>query len=89
MEQAVAEFGGIDICVNNASAISLTNSHGTDMKRIDLMNGINTRGTFLTSKTCLPHLKRRNPQILNLSPPLEMQTKWFDPPSPTRWPSSA
>ena len=71
-------FGGIDICVNNASAIQLTNTLQTDMKRYDLMNQINARGTFLTSKKCLPYLlKSDNPHILNLSPPLDMNPKWF------------
>jgi citronellol/citronellal dehydrogenase len=79
VDKTVAEFGGIDICVNNASAISLTNSEMTDMKRFDLMNGINTRGTFMVSKYCIPHLKRaENPHILMLSPPLDMQAKWFE-----------
>jgi citronellol/citronellal dehydrogenase len=78
IDQAAAEFGGIDICVNNASAISLTNSQMTDMKRFDLMMGINTRGTFMVSKYCIPHLKKSdNPHILMLSPPLDMQAKWF------------
>tara|TARA_Y200000002_G_scaffold181714_1_gene149948 strand:+ start:1105 stop:1965 length:861 start_codon:yes stop_codon:yes gene_type:complete len=71
-------FGGIDICVNNASAIQLTNTLQTDMKRYDLMNQINARGTFLTSKKCIPYLlKSENPHILNLSPPLDMSSKWF------------
>src|SRR5882672_6264947 len=79
VDQTVAEFGGIDICVNNASAISLANSQMTDMKRFDLMMGINTRGTFLVSKYCIPHLKKApNPHILMLSPPLDMKTKWFE-----------
>src|SRR5215469_690108 len=79
IEKTVAEFGGIDICVNNASAISLTNSQGTDMKRFDLMMGINTRGTFMVSKYCIPHLKKaENPHILMLSPPLDMKAKWFE-----------
>ena len=79
IDQTVAEFGGIDICVNNASAISLTNSQATDMKRFDLMMGINTRGTFMVSKYCIPHLKKaENPHILMLSPPLDMKTKWFE-----------
>src|SRR6185437_3302544 len=79
IDQAVAEFGGIDICVNNASAISLTNSQATDMKRFDLMMGINTRGTFMVSKYCIPHLKKAdNPHILMLSPPLDMKPKWFE-----------
>jgi citronellol/citronellal dehydrogenase len=76
---ATAEkFGGIDICVNNASAIQLTGTLETDMKRYDLMQQINARGTFLVSKTCIPHLKSAaNPHILNLSPPLDMKAKWF------------
>jgi citronellol/citronellal dehydrogenase len=79
VDQTVAGFGGIDICVNNASAISLTNTLMTDMKRFDLMMGINTRGTFMVSKTCIPHLKKaENPHILMLSPPLDMKTKWFE-----------
>jgi citronellol/citronellal dehydrogenase len=76
--KTVAAFGGIDICVNNASAISLTDTLATDMKRYDLMHQINTRGTFLTSKLCIPHLaKAANPHILMLSPPLDMKAKWF------------
>jgi citronellol/citronellal dehydrogenase len=79
IDKTVAEFGGVDICVNNASAISLTDSQGTDMKRFDLMMGINTRGTFMVSKYCIPHLKKaENPHILMLSPPLDMQAKWFE-----------
>lgn len=78
--KTVETFGGIDICVNNASAISLTGTTMTEMKRYDLMHGINTRGTFLVSKTCIPHLlKAANPKILNLSPPLNMEEKWFSP----------
>jgi citronellol/citronellal dehydrogenase len=78
VDLTVSTFGGIDICINNASAISLTNTAATDMKRFDLMMGINTRGTFLVSKTCLPHLKRaQNPHILMMSPPLDMHPKWF------------
>ncbi len=78
--KAVATFGGIDILVNNASAISLTGTLDTPMKRYDLMHGINTRGTFLCSQTCLPHLKKAaNPHILNLSPPLNMEARWFGP----------
>src|ERR1700753_3552469 len=77
VDATVAKFGGIDICVNNASAISLTGTLQTEMKRYDLMNGINARGTFLVSKTCIPHLKRAaNPHVLNLSPPLDMDKKW-------------
>jgi citronellol/citronellal dehydrogenase len=80
VDQAVATFGGIDILVNNASAIHLTGTLDTPMKRYDLMHGINTRGTFLVSKTCLPQLlKAPNPHILNISPPLSMQAKWFAP----------
>jgi citronellol/citronellal dehydrogenase len=78
VDQTVAKFGGIDICVNNASAISLTGTLQTDMKRYDLMNGINARGTYLVSRTCIPHLKRAaNPHVLNMSPPLDMNKKWF------------
>ncbi len=74
----VATFGGIDICINNASAISLTPVDQTDLKRFDLMFGINTRGTFLVSKTCLPHLRKsKNPHILMMSPPLDMSPRWF------------
>ena len=78
VEKTAAAFGGIDICVNNASAISLTGTLQTDMKRFDLMNQINSRGTYLVSRTCLPHLKRAaNPHVLMLSPPLDMSAKWF------------
>ena len=80
VEEAVKAFGGIDILVNNASAISLTPTLQTDMKRYDLMHQINTRGTFVTSKACLPHLlKAENPHVLNLSPPLNMEERWFAP----------
>lgn len=80
INSGVEEFGGIDICINNASAIQLTNTLQTDMKRYDLMHQINSRGTFLVSKACLPHLlKSDNPHILNLSPPLDMNPKWFGP----------
>ncbi len=76
--RTVETFGGLDICVNNASAISLTKTPETDMKRFDLMHRINTRGAFLTSKLCIPHLKKAdNPHILMLSPPLDMNPKWF------------
>jgi citronellol/citronellal dehydrogenase len=78
--KTVETFGGIDICVNNASAISLTGTLATEMKRYDLMHSINTRGAFLVSKTCVPHLKNAaNPHILNISPPLDMAAKWFAP----------
>jgi len=80
VEKTAAAFGGIDICVNNASAIQLTGTLATDMKRYDLMHQINTRGTFLTSKACIPHLKRAaNPHVLMLSPPLDMSPRWFAP----------
>jgi len=80
VEKAVERFGGIDICVNNASAISLTGTLSTDMKRYDLMHQINTRGTFLTTKTCIPYLRKSaNPHVLMLSPPLDMSPRWFGP----------
>ena len=80
VEKGADHFGGIDICINNASAISLTPTLQTDMKRFDLMHQINTRGTFLVSKTCIPYLlKSDNPHILNLSAPLNMEEKWFAP----------
>lgn len=76
--QTVAAFGGIDICINNASAISLTGTLQTDMRRFDLMHAINTRGTYMVSQACLPHLlKAENPHVLNLSPPLDMKPVWF------------
>jgi len=79
VEKTAAEFGGIDICVNNASAIRLADSQGTDMKRFDLMMDVNTRGTFMVSKYCAPHLKKAaNPHILMLSPPLDLKPKWFE-----------
>ena len=78
INQAVEHFGGIDICINNASAIQLTNVTDTAMKRYDLMHQINGRGTYMVSKYCLPHLKKsENPHILNLPPPLDMSAKWF------------
>jgi len=78
VEQTAAKFGGIDICVNNASAIQLTGTLATDMKRYDLMNQVNARGSYLTSKACIPHLKRSpNPHVLMLSPPLDMSPRWF------------
>jgi citronellol/citronellal dehydrogenase len=80
VEQGADHFGGIDICVNNASAIALTPTLQTPMKRFDLMHQVNTRGTFLVSKTCIPYLmKSGNPHILNLSAPLNMEEKWFAP----------
>ena len=78
--QTVDVFGGIDICINNASAISLTPTSRTEMRRFDLMFGVNVRGTFMLSRECLPHLlQAENPHILNISPPLDMQQKWFSP----------
>jgi citronellol/citronellal dehydrogenase len=78
--QAVAKFGGLDVLVNNASAISLTGTLATPMKRYDLMHHINTRGTFACSQAAIPHLlKAKNPHILNLSPPLNMEPRWFGP----------
>jgi citronellol/citronellal dehydrogenase len=80
VERTVQEFGGIDILVNNASAISLTGTAATDMRRFDLMHDVNTRGTFLCSKVCLPHLERSsNPHILTLCPPLNIEERWFAP----------
>ncbi|KRX10153.1 hypothetical protein PPERSA_08556 [Pseudocohnilembus persalinus] len=80
IDEVVKTFGGIDIVINNASAISLTGTLETDMKRYDLMHQINTRGTYLLSKICIPYLlKSKNPHILNLSPPLNMEGKWFGP----------
>jgi citronellol/citronellal dehydrogenase len=78
VERTAAAFGGIDICVNNASAIQLTGTEATDMKRYDLMHQVNARGTFLVSKACIPHLKRAaNPHVLALSPPLDLAPHWF------------
>lgn len=84
VRQATLTFGGIDILVNNASAISLTDTEHTAMKRYDLMNGINARGTYLCTQACLPELKKsaaagRNAHVLNMSPPLSMKTHWFAP----------
>lgn len=78
--RAVETFGGIDILVNNASAISLTGTVATSMKRYDLMHGVNTRGTFACSQACIPYLKKsENPHILNNSPPLNLEARWFAP----------
>ena len=78
LAKTAERFGGVDIVVNNASAISLTDSQATDMRRFDLMHQINTRGTFAVSKFAVPYLaKSENPHILMLSPPLDMQEKWF------------
>jgi citronellol/citronellal dehydrogenase len=80
--QTAAEFGGIDILINNASAINLTPTEATPAKRFDLMFDVNVRGTFLASQAAIPHLRAsaeagRNPHILTLSPPLSMKAKWF------------
>ncbi|MZR61338.1 NAD(P)-dependent oxidoreductase [Alcanivorax sp. DP30] len=78
VDKTVATFGGIDILVNNASAIALTGTEATSMKSYDLMHQINSRGTFMASKLCLPHLRKAdNPHILNLAPPLNMAPHWF------------
>ncbi len=78
VKQATEKFGGIDILVNNASAINLSNTENTEPKRYDLMYDINVRGTFMVSRACIPWLKKgTNPHILNLSPPLNMDMKWF------------
>ena len=80
VDKTIATFGRIDILVNNASAIHLTDTVSTPMKRYDLMHQVNTRGTFLCSQKCIPHLEKAdNPHILNLSPPLNMEAKWFAP----------
>jgi citronellol/citronellal dehydrogenase len=80
IEKTVATFGGLDIVVNNASAINLASTEKVEMKRYDLMNQINARGTFMVSKFAIPHLaKAANPHILMLSPPLDMSEKWFSP----------
>jgi citronellol/citronellal dehydrogenase len=81
VQKAVTAFGGIDVCVNNASAISLTGTLETPMKKYDLMHQVNLRGTYLVSQACLPHLLKSKvtPHILNLSPPLNMAPKWFGP----------
>ena len=78
--QTIAKFGGIDILINSASAISLTGTLTTPMKRYDLMHQINLRGTFMVSQKCIPHLKNaKNPHVINLSPPLDWQIRWFAP----------
>ena len=84
LQRGVERFGGIDILVNNASAISLTGTESTPVKRLDLMLGVNLRGTYLCTQACLPHLKRssqqgRNPHVLTLSPPLNLKPEWFGP----------
>ena len=78
VDQAVQRFGGIDVCVNNASAINLAGTEALEMKRYDLMQDINTRGTFVVSKACVPHLKQSgNPHVITLSPPLNMDPRWL------------
>jgi citronellol/citronellal dehydrogenase len=84
VQLGVERFGGIDILVNNASAISLTGTENTPIRRFDLMLGVNVRGTFLCTQACLPHLRRaaqqgRNPHVLTLSPPLNLKPQWFGP----------
>ncbi len=80
VESAVEHFGGIDICVNNASAIKLTDTLETDMKRYDLMHQINARGTYLVSRLCIPYLRQAsNPHVLSLCPPLDLRPQWFAP----------
>lgn len=79
IDKTIERFGGIDILVNNASAISLTKTEQTEAKRFDLMHSINVRGTFLVTKACIPHLKKsENAHILTLSPPINLDPKWFD-----------
>jgi citronellol/citronellal dehydrogenase len=78
--QAVERFGGIDVCVNNASAINIVGTEAMEMKRYDLMQAINTRGTFVVSKACIPHLREaENPHILTLSPPISLEPRWLGP----------
>jgi citronellol/citronellal dehydrogenase len=78
--QAVARFGGIDVCVNNASAINLARTEALDMKRYDLMQDINVRGTFAVSRACIPHLREaENPHVLTLSPPIDLDPRWLGP----------
>src|SRR6201984_192276 len=78
--KAVEQFGGIDICVNNASAINLGSITDVPMKRFDLMNGIQVRGTYAVSQACIPHMKgRENPHILTLSPPVRLESEWLKP----------
>lgn len=79
IDKAIETFGGIDILINNASAISLTNTEDTEAKRFDLMHDINVRGTFIVTRACIPHLKKStNPHILTLSPPVSLDPKWFE-----------
>ena len=79
VEEVIKRFGGIDILINNASAISITNTEDTSMKKYDLMNQVNSRGTYMMTKYCLPYLiKSTNPHVLMLSPPLLMEPKWIE-----------
>jgi Dehydrogenases with different specificities (related to short-chain alcohol dehydrogenases) len=88
--RAAEKFGGIDIVVNNASAIQMAKTADIEMKRFDLMHQINARGTFLVSKHAIPYLeKAANPHILMLSPPLDMKEKWLPRTLPIRWRNSA
>jgi citronellol/citronellal dehydrogenase len=78
--QAVERFGGIDVCVNNASAINVSGTEALEVKRYDLMQAINSRGTFVVSRACIPHLRRSgNPHILTLSPPISLEPRWLGP----------
>ena len=79
IEQTLSRFGGMDVLINNASAISLTTTEQTEAKRFDLMHDVNVRGTFLMTKACIPHLRKSsNPHILTLSPPINLDPKWFE-----------
>lgn len=79
VDQAIARFGGLDILVNNASAISLTTTEQTEPKRFDLMHDVNVRGTFMVTRACIPHLRKSsNPHILTLSPPINLNPNWFE-----------
>jgi citronellol/citronellal dehydrogenase len=80
VDQAVERFGGIDVCINNASAINLAGTEALEMKRFDLMQAINVRGTFVVGRACIPHLRKAdNPHILTLSPPISLEPKWLGP----------
>jgi citronellol/citronellal dehydrogenase len=80
VDQAVERFGGIDVCINNASAINLAGTEALEMKRFDLMQAINVRGTFVVGRACIPHLRKAdNPHILTLSPPISLDPKWLGP----------
>jgi len=80
VDQAVERFGGIDVCVNNASAIDLAGTEALEMKRFDLMQDVNVRGTFAVGRACIPHLRRaENPHILTLSPPISLEPRWLGP----------